>query len=1050
MQKKFSKSDITVRPFKTHKNWVIQSIDSSSADVYGDSTFYTGKMVINEGLNISGSFYPSSSAYYNPTSEPVNQSGEYKRITYSAVDSLFYRNSDNPLNQFGVEFVGENPITKEKEVRKISDRVLVSRIGRNCWGEKINPKSVQLTDYSNPHEPMLVCDDGFTNLYISGSHFPYTNTLFPYNAEESHSYWDSVTGQFYYLGEPVSYAEAQEAKNAGGTVQYVPDSDSWKYTTTGSLYHPENERFGQSVSAWFKYVLVGSPTDIKTISSKKNGRADIYKYDPETERHRLVKTLRSPFTNSYQDGFGCSVSIRDDFAVVGSITEDECTVDTGSGIVYVYDKYAGGADHWRLINILEGSGSSAQFGASVSHDQGILAVGAPGVNNGAGAVYIYRQKQFGATSCMGIPTSSFWSQISSESGSCSIIVTESGSLFEIYDEQNTPYFVSGNFSWEWEATITSSTPGDRFGYSVAVSSDKILVGTNITSSAGYASLFTASYTGTCPTASWSRYKTFVGNEDYADLSRTTPFTFVEVPQPVDGFGYKVAMDGNHLAVCAYYDKGFTPYASSNITQSLGAVYFYSFGTDAACSVYDCTLRYKTFGDRSVTQNSNFARSVTLSNGIAAVGYVADKTVWPVNYATGSLILDGWTLTSTSSQDESLSLGRVSIFSYDSQTVTWDLVRTMKRNKEKDSPFYNYGWSTALSDSNSGSMFLAVGAPVFNYPQNLSTYNYILTSSLADSTFMSASIHGAAFVYDMGRFENNPKIGNVFYRNGQLVVTSPEENYKTIMSSTGSHGFSLAYQGTHTIYEHEYLVSVTPSQFNYSTNPASLANYPMLLDVNQDGVFDMADVDLILRFLNQQRFYTVNDTDDNGIVLEQDTLKDESWWNNDILQTESEDVLYLETLAGVAGTAVGAYDGILTEDIYNFIKSNLIDSKILDIDGNGSIDIRDGGLLLNYYLETLTDSKLDSLIDPSSTRRYYNVIKDYIDRYAGKKKFEVSPTFSNYIESSSFDPTGSYLAPYITTIGLYNDDNQLLMVGKLGRPIKNLIDWPVNIIVRFDT
>jgi hypothetical protein len=42
-----------------------------------------------------------------------------------------------------------------------------------------------------------------------------------------------------------------------------------------------------------------------------------------------------------------------------------------------------------------------------------------------------------------------------------------------------------------------------------------------------------------------------------------------------------------------------------------------------------------------------------------------------------------------------------------------------------------------------------------------------------------------------------------------------------------------------------------------------------------------------------------------------------------------------------------------------------------------------------------------------------------------------------------------LSPCVTTIGLYQD-NQLVAVGKLGRPIKNLIDWPVNIIVRFDT
>jgi hypothetical protein len=59
-------------------------------------------------------------------------------------------------------------------------------------------------------------------------------------------------------------------------------------------------------------------------------------------------------------------------------------------------------------------------------------------------------------------------------------------------------------------------------------------------------------------------------------------------------------------------------------------------------------------------------------------------------------------------------------------------------------------------------------------------------------------------------------------------------------------------------------------------------------------------------------------------------------------------------------------------------------------------------------------------------------------------------FADYDASSSIDPTGSYLAPYITTIGLYDNDNQMVAVAKLPRPIKSLPDYPVNFIIRFDT
>jgi hypothetical protein len=47
-------------------------------------------------------------------------------------------------------------------------------------------------------------------------------------------------------------------------------------------------------------------------------------------------------------------------------------------------------------------------------------------------------------------------------------------------------------------------------------------------------------------------------------------------------------------------------------------------------------------------------------------------------------------------------------------------------------------------------------------------------------------------------------------------------------------------------------------------------------------------------------------------------------------------------------------------------------------------------------------------------------------------------------------TGSTFQPYITTIGLYNDNNDLLMVAKLGKPIALSSDTDMTFIVRYDT
>jgi len=62
----------------------------------------------------------------------------------------------------------------------------------------------------------------------------------------------------------------------------------------------------------------------------------------------------------------------------------------------------------------------------------------------------------------------------------------------------------------------------------------------------------------------------------------------------------------------------------------------------------------------------------------------------------------------------------------------------------------------------------------------------------------------------------------------------------------------------------------------------------------------------------------------------------------------------------------------------------------------------------------------------------------------------SSGFDVYEYSSSIDPIGSYLAPYITTIGLYDDNMDMVAVAKLATPVKSMPDLPVNFLVRFDS
>ena len=69
----------------------------------------------------------------------------------------------------------------------------------------------------------------------------------------------------------------------------------------------------------------------------------------------------------------------------------------------------------------------------------------------------------------------------------------------------------------------------------------------------------------------------------------------------------------------------------------------------------------------------------------------------------------------------------------------------------------------------------------------------------------------------------------------------------------------------------------------------------------------------------------------------------------------------------------------------------------------------------------------------------------------------SPSETMYNTTSAYEAaydiqsfaTHSFFAPYITTIGLYNDFNELLAVGQLSAPVKNDKELLIGIQVRFD-
>ena len=70
------------------------------------------------------------------------------------------------------------------------------------------------------------------------------------------------------------------------------------------------------------------------------------------------------------------------------------------------------------------------------------------------------------------------------------------------------------------------------------------------------------------------------------------------------------------------------------------------------------------------------------------------------------------------------------------------------------------------------------------------------------------------------------------------------------------------------------------------------------------------------------------------------------------------------------------------------------------------------------------------------------------------EFTTNPTARKIPSIESEDiadfTTGSAFKPYVTTVGLHDDDGNLLAVGKLGQPIKASSETDTTFVIRFDT
>ena len=234
------------------------------------------------------------------------------------------------------------------------------------------------------------------------------------------------------------------------------------------------DRFGYSVSVSGGYAIVGAYGDDDNGDS--SGSAYIFYYDG-TNWSQQAKLLAAD--GAAGDWFGRSVSVSDDYAIVGAYGDDDNGSASGSAYIFYYD-----GTNWSEQAKLTASDDAAGdwFGVSVSLSGNYAIVGAYGDDdNGSnsGSAYIFRfnglswSEQAKLTAADGAADDLFGISVSI-SGDYAIIGADGD------DSRTGSAYIFRRYgtSWSEQAKLTASDGAayDYFGYSVSISGDYAVVG----------------------------------------------------------------------------------------------------------------------------------------------------------------------------------------------------------------------------------------------------------------------------------------------------------------------------------------------------------------------------------------------------------------------------------------------------------------------------------------------------------------------------------------------------------------------------------------------
>ena len=176
------------------------------------------------------------------------------------------------------------------------------------------------------------------------------------------------------------------------------------------------------------------------------------------------------------------------------------------------------------------------------------------------------------------------------------------------------------------------------------------------------------------------------------------------------------------------------------------------------------------------------------------------------------------------------------------------------------------------------------------------------------------------------------------------------------------------------------------------------------------------------------------------------------------QTENQANLYIGSKGERSNYFSGSISNVM---IFNQHKTNeQIKSLMYNVGGVPYV----GNMFYSNGLATITSPNYQYIATPTaSTDSLMTTFKSTNTIYENEFQCTVRSDEYNYTHNISTRKiqsdqhpnlanfaTGSIWKPYVTTVGLYNEDNELLVIGKLGQPIRMSDEADTTFVLRWDT